>query len=80
MLKLFEYYTITDFCRSVNEFLLTCKITLTEYSFISIGLKIPKVQSKFVYRRRTGNTMAKRKSTKKINSDQQNIHIQLQSE
>jgi hypothetical protein len=25
-----KYYTITDFCRSEYEFLLTCKITLTE--------------------------------------------------
>jgi len=25
-----EYYTITDFCRSEYEFLLTCKILLTE--------------------------------------------------
>jgi len=25
-----KYYTITDFCRSAYEFLLTCKIILTE--------------------------------------------------
>jgi hypothetical protein len=25
-----EYYTITDFCRSEYEFLLTCKLILTE--------------------------------------------------
>ena len=25
-----EYYTITDFCRSECEFLLTCKMILTE--------------------------------------------------
>ena len=25
-----NYYTVTDFCRSEREFLLTCKIILTE--------------------------------------------------
>ena len=25
-----KYYTVTDFCRSEREFLLTCKIILTE--------------------------------------------------
>jgi len=32
------------------------------------SLKIPKGQSEFVYRRRTDNTMAKRKSTKEQTS------------
>ena len=31
-----EYYTITDFCRSEYEFLLTCKIILTEAKYKSI--------------------------------------------
>jgi hypothetical protein len=40
-------------------------------------LKIPKGQSETVYRRRTDNTMAKRKRT---NNDLQNIHIKLKIE
>ena len=36
------------------------------------SLKIPKGQSETVYRSRTDNTMAKRKSTK---NDRQNIYI-----
>jgi hypothetical protein len=40
-------------------------------------LKIPKEQSESIYRRRTDNTMAKRKST---NKDLQNIHIKLKIE
>jgi hypothetical protein len=43
------------------------------------SLKISKRQSESVYRRRTDNTMAKRKSTKRTNNDQQNIHIKLNS-
>jgi hypothetical protein len=38
------------------------------------SLKIPKGQWETVYRRRTDNTMAKRKST---NNDRQNIHINI---
>jgi len=34
--------------------------------------KIPKGQSESVYRRRTDNTMAKRKKYKRTNNDQQN--------
>jgi hypothetical protein len=34
------------------------------FTFIEKSLKIPKRQSESVYRRRTDNTMAKRKSTK----------------
>jgi len=41
------------------------------------SVKIPKGQSESVYRRRTDNTMAKRKST---NNDQQNMHIKLKIE
>ena len=44
------------------------------------GLKIPKGQSKSVYRRRTNNTMAKRKKYKRTNNDLQNIHIKLKIE
>jgi hypothetical protein len=44
------------------------------------GLKIPKGQSKYVYRRRTNNTMAKRKKYKRTNNDLQNIHIKLKIE
>ena len=45
------------------------------------SLKIPKRQSESVYRRRTDNTMAKRKSTKgQTINDQQNIHIKLKIE
>jgi hypothetical protein len=40
------------------------------------SLKIPKGQSETVYRRRTDNTMAKRKKYKGTNNDLQNIHIQ----
>jgi len=41
------------------------------------SLKIPKGKSESVYRRRTDNTMTKRKST---NNDLQNIHIKLKIE
>jgi hypothetical protein len=41
--------------------------------------RFKKRQSESVYRRRTDNTMAKRKSTKRTNNDQQNIHIKLNS-
>ena len=44
------------------------------------SLKIPKGQSKFVYRRRKDNTIAKRKQYKRTNNDQQNIHIKLKIE
>jgi len=44
------------------------------------SLKIPKGQSESVYRRRTDNTMAKRKSAKVTNNDQQDIHIKLKIE
>jgi hypothetical protein len=44
------------------------------------SLKIPKGQSESVYRRRTNNTMAKRKKDKRTNNDQQNIHIKLKIE
>jgi hypothetical protein len=40
-------------------------------------LKIPKGQSETVYRRRTDNTMAKRKKYKRTKKDLQNIHIKL---
>jgi hypothetical protein len=43
------------------------------------SLKIPKWQSESVYRRRTDNTMAKRKKYKRTNKDLQNIHIKLKS-
>ena len=41
------------------------------------SLKIPKGQSESIYRRRTDNTMTKRKSTKGQKNDLQNIHIKL---
>jgi hypothetical protein len=41
------------------------------------SLKIPQGQSESTHRRRTENTMDKRKST---NSDPQNIHIKLKIE
>jgi hypothetical protein len=44
------------------------------------GLKIPKGQSESVYRRRTDNTMAKRKITKGQTTTLQNIHIKLKIE
>ena len=37
------------------------------------SLKIPKGQSETVYRKRTDNTMVKRKKYKRTNNDQQNI-------
>ncbi len=40
------------------------------------SLKIPKGQSESVYRRRTDNTMTK----KKVQKDKQNIHIKLKIE
>jgi len=56
---------------------------ISVYAFVDIlhhhltrekSLKIPKGQSESVNRRRTDNTMAKRKRT---NNDLQNIHIKL---
>ena len=46
------------------------------------SLNMPKGQSESVNRRRTDNTMVKRKSKKdkKTNNDQQNIHIKLKIE
>ena len=44
------------------------------------SMKIPKGQSETVYRRRTDNTMAKRKKYKRTNNDRQNIHIKLKIE
>jgi hypothetical protein len=44
------------------------------------SLKIPKEQSESVYRRRTDNTMAKRKKYQRSNNDLQNIHIKLKIE
>jgi hypothetical protein len=41
------------------------------------SLKIPKGQSESVYRRRTDNTMVKRKKYKRTNNNLQNIHIKL---
>jgi len=43
-------------------------------------LKIPKGQSESVYRRRTDNTMNKKKKYKRTNNDQRNIHIKLKIE
>jgi len=42
--------------------------------------KIPKGHPEFVQRRRTDNTMAKRKKHKRTNNDLQNIHIKLKIE
>jgi hypothetical protein len=44
------------------------------------SLKIPKGQSESVYRRRTDNIMAKRKSTKGQTTNLQGIHIKLKIE
>ena len=44
------------------------------------SLKIPKGQSETAYRRRTDNTMAKKKEDKRTNNDLQNIHIKLKIE
>ena len=44
------------------------------------SLKILKVKSESVNRRRTDNAMAKRKRTKGTNNDLQNIHIKLKIE
>jgi hypothetical protein len=44
------------------------------------SLKISKGQSEFVYRRRTNNTMAKKKKYKRTNNDLQNIHKKLKME
>jgi len=43
-------------------------------------LKTPKGQSESVYRRRTDNTMAKRKKCKRSKNDLQNIHIKVKIE
>ena len=44
------------------------------------SLKIPKGQTKSVYRRRTDNTMAKNKMYKRTNNDLQIMHIKLRIE
>ena len=46
---------------------------------IKKSLEIPKGQSESVYRRRTDNTMAKKKKYKRTNNDPQNIHIKLKT-
>jgi hypothetical protein len=43
-------------------------------------MKIPKGKSESVYRRRTDNTMDKKKKYKGTNKDLQNIHIKLKIE
>jgi len=54
-------------------------VSFLQYSprVIKKSLKIPKGQSESVNRRRTDNTMAKRKKT---SNDLQNIHIKLKIE
>jgi hypothetical protein len=47
---------------------------------IKKSLKIPKGYSKFVYQRRTDNTMGKKKELKRTNNDLLNIHIKLKIE
>jgi hypothetical protein len=49
-------------------------------SSLKKSLKIPKRQSESAYRRRTDNTMTKRKSTKGQTTIYQNIHIKLKIE
>jgi hypothetical protein len=44
------------------------------------NLKIPKGQSESVNRRRTNNTMTKKKMYIRTNNDLQNIHIKLKIE
>ena len=53
-------------------------LSLTRYRKKS--LKTSKGLSESVYRRRTGNTMVKRKKYKRTNNDLQNIHIKLKIE
>ena len=44
------------------------------------SFKIPRRQSESVYRRRTDNTMVKRKKYKRTSNDLQNIHMKLKIE
>jgi hypothetical protein len=44
------------------------------------SVKIPRGQSESVYRRRTDNTMDKRKKYNVTNNDLQNMHIKLKIE
>jgi hypothetical protein len=76
-------------CRHVTVILDKNKINTTSSKIVFFGhnptylkksLKIPKGQSESVYRRRTDNTMAKRKKYKRTNNDLQNIHIKLKIE
>ena len=50
---------------------------IPELGYGKKSVKIPKRQSEYVNRRRTDNTMAKRKKYKGTNNDLQNIHIKL---
>jgi len=52
------------------KFIVYICISISNVSLYEKSLKIPKGQSESVYRRRTDNTMAKRKSTK----EQTTIH------
>jgi hypothetical protein len=57
-----EYRNLAVFISEINEL---CEKHNNRYQmFCKKSLKIPKGQSESVYRRRTDNTMAKRKSTK----------------
>jgi len=47
-----------------DDIYISLQICWRKFSWCKKSLKIPKGQSETVYRRRTDNTMAKRKSTK----------------
>jgi len=55
-------------------------VTKTNKPKLQKSFKTPRGQLESVYRRRTDNTMAKRKEYKVTNNDLQNIHIKLKIE
>ena len=79
----FSSLPINMLAYEIAIFLFTAVLFIYMKEIVSIqskkSLKIPKGQSESVYRRRTDNTMAKRKSTKGQN-DLQNMNIKLNME
>ena len=63
----------------INRYTLNIKYQNMTIELFKKGLKTPTGQSESVYRRRTDNTMAKKKY-ERTNNDQQNIHIKLKTE
>ena len=55
-------------------------LTKTNKPKLQKSVKIPRRQSESVYRRRTDNSMTKRKKYNVTNNDLQNIHIKLKTE